>query len=257
MVRYNIIHHVGDARIIVFIISLHRHVSLLSFHRGVGWCRVRCILRQLPRGSSRDTLFVHPRQHDHVPAVSGVCTNGALVPRAVVLPRPLQRLKVPALCGCATRANVPRAALVVQPLQHVQMPARSSGLGRHRVPRAPDVMQPLHHIQVPARSGGGTRPRVPRAPGVLQPLQHLQVPGRSGERTRASVPRAPGVVQSLQHFQVPATSGERTRLCHTQPRGTVQEYGAPPRGQGLLVFGPPHQRGPRHRRCARAIRPRE
>ena len=187
------------------------------------------------RGSSRDTLFIQPPHHVHVPTGSGVYTD-------VVAARFIQS-----------------APDVVQPLQHLQVPGPSGGVAR-ATPRAPGVVQPLQNIQVPARSSGCTRRCGPREPGIAQPRQHLEVPATSGEVTRPLVPRAPGTAQPLQHLQVPATSGERTSISETQPWAMVHVIGhvcGAPLGEALLVLRPLHQRCRPNRRRARAIHPRE
>ena len=47
------------------------------------------------------------------------------IPRAVVLPRPLQHLQAPGVSGACTSRRIPRAEVLPHPLQHLQVPTDS------------------------------------------------------------------------------------------------------------------------------------
>jgi hypothetical protein len=70
---------------------------------------------------------------------------------AIVLPCPLQHLKVPAVSGASTRLPFPSAVLLPRPLQLPPgtRPRRPRG-PRRRVPRAAVLSRPPQHLQVPA-----------------------------------------------------------------------------------------------------------
>ena len=76
-----------------------------------------------------------------------------LIPRAAVIPRPLQHLQASTHSGVRTRMGIPRAAVLPRPLQHLQVPAPRGHPARHHIPRAAGVVQPLQHLSVSATSG--------------------------------------------------------------------------------------------------------
>jgi len=67
----------------------------------------------------------------------GVCASQW----STVLSGPLQQLQVSVLLGLLTRLNIPRAVMRPRPLQHIQVPARSGVLARC-APRAPTAAPP-------------------------------------------------------------------------------------------------------------------
>ena len=108
------------------------------------------------------------------------------VPRAVVLPRPLQHLQVPSLSSACTAIPV-RIQVIL-------------------APRAPLLPRPNQYVQVPALSGVGARPCIPMTVLRACPNQHLRVPALSGVFTGPLVPRAAVLPRPLQHARFPSTA---------------------------------------------------
>jgi len=125
-------------------------------------------------------LRLHPCQRLGMPL--GSSFTHLLVPRATVLPRPLQHLPAPFQSGELTRQIVPWTVVLPRPLQHVKVPILSGSRACPRVPRAPMLPRPLQQLQVPVPSGPDTDPRIPRAVVLPRPLQHLRTSAPSGEQ---------------------------------------------------------------------------
>jgi len=133
--------------------------------------------------------------------------------------------------------------------------------------KAPTVSAPLGAPSAAAAQREGTSPSPHGQPCSRA---HCSTPGARAERrcARFSIPRAAVLSRPHQHCHVPAgSSGDRTRQYpHGQPlrcshfntsRLPPRAYGPCTRllqtqqssGEILLIVGPPHECGRRHRRC--------
>jgi len=115
------------------------------------------------------------------PARASVVTR-LRIPRAVVLPRPLQHHQVPVVSGRVTRSVVPRAVVIPRPPQHLQMPTLSGGSHVH--PSHGQSCSRAHRntSRCPFLAAEVTRPLIPRAALLPRPLQHLQVSAPSASQ---------------------------------------------------------------------------
>ena len=96
-----------------------------------------------------------------------------LVPRAVVLARPLEHLQVAAQRRQRARRLVPRAVVLARPLQRLEVAALRRVRARQRVPRAAVLARPHQHLEVAALRRPRARRPVPRAAVLARPLQRL------------------------------------------------------------------------------------
>jgi len=99
--------------------------------------------------------------------------------------------------------RIPRAAVLPHPLQHLPLPARSAGCNRSLAPRAVMLHRPSLHVRDTSRSP----PRATATHGQSCARAHRSTsrsrPAPSGVRTTFTSPHRP-----LQHLQVPALRGE-------------------------------------------------
>ena len=154
-------------------------------------------------------------------------TRTSLVPRAVVLARPLQHLEVAALRRRLARLLVPRAVVLARPLQHLEVASPRASRARLLVPRAVVLARPLQRLEVAARRRGA----------------HVHSSHGQSFRAPTSAPRGP-----------PTPQPPRARL--QRPRWRV---GNSPRGAKFL--NPNASRSPTlaaaaHRRRSSDSRPR-
>ena len=144
-----------------------------------------------------------------------------LVPRAVVLAQPLQRLEVAALRRARARPIVPRAVVRARPLQHLEVAALRRVRARRLVPRAAVLARPLQHLEVAALRRVRARPLVPRAAVLARPLQHLEVAALR-QHAHVLIPTQP-FSRAHQHVSASRTSprptGSRSRAPTSAPRG--------------------------------------
>ena len=129
-------------------------------------------------------LWLRPHPCQRLELLPGNSFTVLLIPRAAVLPRPLQNLQVPRPSSAPTRRRIPRAVVFPCPSQHLKMPTTSGPSARHRIPRAVVLPHPPQHLQVPAPSDERTGPRNPRAAARLGPCQPLDGPDEVHEPMR-------------------------------------------------------------------------
>ena len=178
----------------------------------------------------RASIFLRPPQQLGVTALSGVLTRSS-IPRTVMLPRPLQDRKVPALRSGHTRYITLLRSTGSPALEATSTPPGARPEQRvHNSLCASPRCPPPTGTRAPARTSTppGARPErhshmcllTPRAVLLPKPLQHLQVPACSGART--TVPDAVCVILVHLHTWasvLPPTStppgARRKRRSHT------------------------------------------
>lgn len=121
-----------------------------------------------------------------MPIFSCVETS-ALVPRASVLPRPLQHFEMSTYSSLQTSIRIPTGTVLSRPLQHFEMSCPSSPETSTLIPSAAILSGPLQHVEMSILRSPLTRFCIPRAAFLPRPLKHGEIPFLSCLKAQFSV----------------------------------------------------------------------